>query len=1008
MSTAATFELTRFTAHSPSRLSKAFRLENGRLVKESGGQLFDGAADRIAVDFAGFAALLDSLTPRQALAYGVNGHESARVVPAAKLPTKPTTPPTIARDRRHFNWSDGLGVLMLDYDPPPNERPLDRESLLQEVSRGWPALVDAPHLWRPSAGGCIHRSDTGEELKGVSGQRLYVLIANAADATRAGSVLFDRLWLAGFGRFEVSKSGALLSRTIIDGSVFQPERLDFCGGADCGPGLEQRLPQPLVLNTHATPVNTAETLPDLTSQEAAELRAIRERAAAALAGDVSRARETWIDDRVSTALDAIPAERRHEERARMADTFRRACEDGRLLADFSLEIENHGSVTVAAVLDNPARYHGCRTLDPLEPDYSGGRFTGWLNLHAAGKPYLYSHAHGGKRFSLHRALQTIRVEGGELHRMAEKALALIRLDGVIYQRGHELARLSGDQIQSVGADWLTVYLTRLCRFEKHDKRAKVWESVDCPARLATSICAMAGEWNLPILRAVVSAPFILATGRVVEADGYDAESGLYLDFTGAEYWEPIPTHPTLDQIKDAARELWRPFAKFPFTGPVDRGVFMAAILTAIQRPILPTAPGFTVDAPAAGSGKSLLAKCLSILAGVPTPEAMPPIKQGDDSEVRKRLFAACRAGARVILFDNATGQVESPALCAFMTAEVFSDRILGASEIGAAPTTAMVLFTGNNISMVGDLNRRMLRARIDAEIEAPHRRKFDLNPSAYVQEHRLKMVRAGLIVLRGYLHASAAPTDSMASFEMWSDLIRGAVVWLGRQLDKGGEPYYGDPAASIDDTYDQDPERTRLGALLAAWNDAFGSRAMTIREASREADMRKEINPDFFDALDEISGGRGNINGKTVRWYLERMAGRIVNDLRFRRGPDDKHAKQARWLVESVKNAGLAGLCGVTHIPRVRDAKVGISCRGAENNHAYTRYTRKVDTLAEELATLANLDVAKLLAGDFGDSDWTQIATAQAQLSERHPDAKADISALLAKVDAAYSARATP
>lgn len=117
MSTAATFELTRFTAHSPSRLSKAFRLENGRLVKESGGQLFDGAADRIAVDFAGFAALLDSLTPRQALAYGVNGHESARVVPAAKLPTKPTTPPTIARDRRHFNWSDGLGVLMLDYDP---------------------------------------------------------------------------------------------------------------------------------------------------------------------------------------------------------------------------------------------------------------------------------------------------------------------------------------------------------------------------------------------------------------------------------------------------------------------------------------------------------------------------------------------------------------------------------------------------------------------------------------------------------------------------------------------------------------------------------------------------------------------------------------------------------------------------------------------------------------------------------------------------------------------------
>ncbi len=63
------------------------------------------------------------------------------------------------------------------------------------------------------------------------------------------------------------------------------------------------------------------------------------------------------------------------------------------------------------------------------------------------------------------------------------------------------------------------------------------------------------------------------------------------------------------------------------------------------------------------------------------------------------------------------------------------------------------------------------------------------------------------------------------------------------------------------------------------------------------------------------------------------------------------------------------------------------------------------DTLAGELAQITRLDVAKLLAGDFGDSDWTRIATAQAQLSERRPDAKADISMLLARIDAAFNAR---
>ena len=246
---------------------------------------------------------------------------------------------------------------------------------------------------------------------------------------------------------------------------------------------------------------------------------------------------------------------------------------------------------------------------------------------------LWSHAHGGQRYALHRALQTIQIQGGELHHQVDKCLELLRLDGTVYQRGQALGRLAGDLIQTVTPDWLALYLTRLCRFEKFDKRAKVSESIDCPPRIALSICAMAGEWDLPILRAVVSAPFILANGRIVERDGYDAESGLYLDFAEAERWEPVPLSPSVEQVQAAINALWFPFKDFPFTGPVDRGAFMGAILTAIPRPMLPTAPGFIADAPAAGSGKSLLAKCLCALAGVPAPEAMPPIRQGDDSEI---------------------------------------------------------------------------------------------------------------------------------------------------------------------------------------------------------------------------------------------------------------------------------------------------------------------------------------------------------------------------------------
>jgi hypothetical protein len=1017
-------EVTRFTSHQPNRLSKAFHLDNGYLTKQSGGQLFDGTAERLSVDLTGFADLLATLTPRQALAYGVSSYTTARVVPARNLPAQPSKEPTIARDRQHFAWPDGAGVLMLDYDAPPDDPPLDCERLREAIYSVWSELRAAPHIWRPSAGGCIYNADTGEELRGVSGQRLYVLVANSADIPRAGAVLFDRLWLAGHGRFEVSRSGALLSRTIIDGTVFQPERLDFCGGADCGPGLVQRLSEPLVINPAADAADTTR-LYDLSPQELAELRAIREMARATLAGAVSVARESWIEDRVAVALSDIPAERQATQRPELVALYRRACEDARLLADFVLHTEAHSAVSVGVILDNPEKFHGCRTLDPLEPDYNGGRYTGWLNLRTAGRPYLFSHAHGGKKFTLHRALQTIRVEGGELHHMADKALALLRLDGVVYQRGQSLGRLAGELIHSVCADWMTLYLTRLCRFEKLDKRRRVWESIDCPPRLAASVCAMAGDWNLPALRAVVSAPFIMSGGRIVERDGYDAESGLYLDFAQAEQWTPVPDKPTTEQVRSAVRELWRPFKDFPFTGPVDRGVFMSALLTAIQRPMLPTAPGFSMDAPAAGSGKSLLAKCLCTMAGVPSPEVMPPIKAGDDSEIRKRLFAACRAGARAILFDNAVGQVDSPALCAFLTAEVFGDRILGLSENGAAPTTAMVIFTGNNNTMVGDLNRRMLRARIDPAVEAPHRRKFTMNPAAYVQENRLALVRAGLIVLRGYLLTGDAPTDSMASFEAWNDLVRGAVIWLSELVRVDGEPFFGDPAESIDATYDLDPERARLGALLSAWHGAFKSRQVLIREVSREAEMIKEQDPALFDALDDISGGRGVPNGQAIRRYLERMAERIVDGLRFRRGADDSHAKQARWFVENLNLRVVAGYCGLS--PQYAGEMASVdSCNADTKLPAIARHypqtppppiCRPVPIDDEHRTALAELDGltekqrANLWEGGRPDgvprvrvADWKQRLPA----GNRDRLVTELVSTGLVRVDGQYVARVSP
>lgn len=396
--------LTRFTVLKPARLSKRFTLAGDTLVKESGGNLQDGIAERLTVsDLAGFAALLPMLTPKQALGYGINGHDRARVIPQDAQASGGDLP-IINRTRDHFAWPQGPGLMMLDYDPAPDAPPLDMDAVRAALAVACPALADAPAVWRPSSSSCIYHGDM--LLRGISGQRLYIPVTDAADIPRAGAVLFDRLWLAGFGRYELSKSGVCLARSVIDASVFQPERLDFAGGAAVGRGLEQRLPDPILLNATAPYLDTRAALPDLDASERHHLAEVREALKEPLKDRQREIREAWISARVQAGLAHLPETDREPARPRLEQTYRNAAEGARLTADFELTVVKKGTqarktVTVGALLKARAEYHEAATLDPLEPDYPDGqaRLVGWLNLRAR-EPYLQSQAHGGTQYFL--------------------------------------------------------------------------------------------------------------------------------------------------------------------------------------------------------------------------------------------------------------------------------------------------------------------------------------------------------------------------------------------------------------------------------------------------------------------------------------------------------------------------------------------------------------------------------------------------------------------------------
>ena len=124
-------------------------------------------------------------------------------------------------------------------------------------------------------------------------------------------------------------------------------------------------------------------------------------------------------------------------------------------------------------------------------------------------------------------------------------------------------------------------------------------------------------------------------GRVIQEDGFDGGTGLYLHFSANEEWRAIPERPDTQTVRNALAALWRPFEAFPFVSPVDRGGFLAALLTALVRPLLPTAPGFLITAPVAGSGKTLLALCVAALAGATVGVSSAG---RDEEEMEKRLL----------------------------------------------------------------------------------------------------------------------------------------------------------------------------------------------------------------------------------------------------------------------------------------------------------------------------------------------------------------------------------
>ena len=876
-----TAALSIITAASPARLSKAFLLDqDGSLRKHPGGALTRGSVEVREVEgLDDLAAILPTLTPAQALVYGIPPAGASRIVTAKTFEAAGRPDGYTSRTNATFTWSAGAGILMIDHDPDKDRDALDRAALVAAIRDAAPGLTDAAMLWWPSASSGIWHGD--RELRGVTGQRLWTIAADASDIPRAGKVLVDRLWLAGHGWFAVSKAGSLLERTLVDASVWQPSRLDFAGGAACSDGLEQRRGDPVRIEGAAEVIDTAAALPDLTPAERARLAEVKAEARRAVEGEAQEVRTVWTAARVAEMTEKTADDPDAIERAGHA--ARRALEHHVLAGDDVLHVEVAGrveAVAVGTILDDRMRWHGLKCLDPIEPDYDGGRLVGRLYLMQS-RPKVHSFAHGGTTYRLHRAPAVIRLAAGGTAHGVDIAADVLRVDPLTFDFGAQLATVAGGKVHPLDLDAAAYHLAGVAAFEKWDGRAEAFRPCDPPQPLVRQLLALGERRRLKPLDAVVTAPTIRLDGSVLDRPGYDPDTRLLLDIPPAGL-PAVIERPTMAQARQALATLMHPFLAFPFVDAAARGALLAALLTACVRPVLPTAPATGFDAPAQGSGKTLLAQCVAALAEGTVPDVWPHTQGRDDEETRKRLFAALRTGTRALIWDNVTGTFDSAAMASFLTSPALTDRVLGKSEAIRVPNRALLLLTGNNLTITGDMARRVLVCRIDPETAEPFARQFDLDPLAHVLDHRDEMVTAACTLIRArFTHPFTPAPGQLASFEDWDRLVRQTVVWCDVALDPFG---FGDPMDLVREAQAADPEADALFALLDALRDRFGRSefgAKEVQAAMVTAGFADPRGDDLRSALIDLAGEKAATTTRGIGMVLKFREGRIAHGLRL-------------------------------------------------------------------------------------------------------------------------------
>jgi hypothetical protein len=425
----------------------------------------------------------------------------------------------------------------------------------------------------------------------------------------------------------------------------------------------------------------------------------------------------------------------------------------------------------------------------------------------------------------------ILVVDGELGAQVDAVVRALAKHPDIYSRTNSMvmAGRGGDgltQLRALSKASARVIIEERAVFveERRGKNGPVPQRRSVSDRVVEAVITMPERWGgvLREVHGVHRLPVLRMNGELV-GEGYDPETKLLVDFSGAKFAE---TRTTREAAVKAVEWLEDLLCDFPWESELDRTTMVALLITATMRRTFRLCPGFLIDSPSSGIGKGTLVNMTSMLMSGHMPANMN--QPGSEDELRKTVFSYLRDGVPHLSIDNITLPFGGEAYDTMMTSEIYTQRVLGESSTESAPNRTLITITGRNVKFRGDGVGRTVRARMVTMMERPDVGRTFKYPDLvdYVRENRESLVPACLSIARAYLLAGRPNKCSpLREFVQWNAMVREPLMWLGR----------GDVIASIEaQRVDSDEDVSAYLELAAAWHDVYGERPVSLAEAVEE------------------------------------------------------------------------------------------------------------------------------------------------------------------------------